>query len=148
MLTSGTDHRSLRAGGLVKQSGDGDLRWILGEIEQHHKDVLVGLLCAWRIGVDLFLLNDDAFRNRIPTAIETKIHQNALGKLILIGHFFAPRIRNFGPRDLAKFGLDREQLLTTVTKLEAMTAERFTASGTIEKLTEYISRAQKAIGGI
>jgi hypothetical protein len=144
MLTSGIEHRSLNAGREVKQSGDGDIRWILGEIEQHHKDVLVGLVYSWKLAGDLFLLNDNAFRNRIPTPAEAKIHQNALGKLILIGHFFSVRIRNFGPRDLARFGLERDRLLASVAELEGMSAERFTASGTIERLSEYISRAQKA----
>jgi hypothetical protein len=55
--------------------------------------------------------------------VEIVIHQKFLINLILLGHFFAPRIRNFGPDDLERFGLERDWLLAAITELEELAEE-------------------------
>jgi len=103
---------------------DNALESLLDEIEQSHRDVLAGLVYSWMLAVNLWRMGDDKLLDRAPGPVEIEIHQNFLSNLIVLGHFFAPRIRNFGPDDLAKFGLERDRLLAAITELEAMAQER------------------------
>jgi hypothetical protein len=100
------------------------LESLFDEIEQSHRDVLAGLVYSWAIAVGLFRIADHGLLDRVPTPEEAETHQKFLNDLVLLGHFFAPRIRNFGPDDLAQFGLERDRLLALITELEEMAEER------------------------
>jgi hypothetical protein len=109
----------------VKQLDEAfDIQSAFDEIEQNNRDVLAGLVYSWVLAVNLWQLGDDALLDRIPTPVEVEIHEKFLSQLIKLGHFFAPRIRNFGPDDLAQFGLKSDGLLALITKLEEMAEER------------------------
>jgi hypothetical protein len=97
---------------------------LLNQLEQAHRDVLTGMLYSWAIAVNLFRIGDHALLDRVPSPAEVKTHEKFLSDLIKLGEFFRPRIKDFGPDDLERYGLERGSLLTTITELEEMTQER------------------------
>jgi hypothetical protein len=101
-----------------------DIKSAFDEIERNHRDVLAGLVYSWILAVNLWRLGDDALLDRIPGPVEVAIHQKFLADLILLGRFFAPRIRNLDADDLAQFGLRQEGLLLIITELEEIAVER------------------------
>ena len=97
---------------------------VFDELEQNHRDTLTAMVFTWALAVHLFHIGDQALLDRIPTPEEIKTHEKYLDNLIKLGEFFRPRIKDFGPDDLAKFGLERRRLLATITELEEMSEER------------------------
>lgn len=55
--------------------------------------------------------------DKVPRTEEIETHQKYLHNLIRLGEFFRPRIKNYGPGDLGKFGLERGMLLATIAEL-------------------------------
>jgi hypothetical protein len=139
MPISGTDRLALSVDSAQQLDDAFDLPSALNQIEQSHRDTLTAMLCAWNVAANLVQLSADSLAHRVPTPVEARIHQSFLNKLIMLGEYFRPRIKDFGPDDLARYGLDRDQLLTTITELEEMTEGR-SASAMIAKLTRYLER--------
>lgn len=103
---------------------DDALESVFDEIAQNHRDVLSVVLFTWALSVRLFHLGDQALLDRIPAPEEIKTHKKYLDTLLAIAEFFRPRIKDFGPDDLAKFGLERRRLLATIAELEQLSQER------------------------
>jgi hypothetical protein len=112
MSTSGTDPEIAAAGQDAEQADDAfDLNLAFREIERSHKNVVMALVYTWVLGANLLQLNNDALAERVRTPAETKIYQSFASSLTAVGHFFAPRIQNLNPDDLARYGLERDRLL-------------------------------------
>ena len=136
--------RPLKSSCKLKPADDAfDLPSALNQIEQSHRDTLTAMLYAWNVAASLFQLSAAALAARIPPPAEANIHQSYLNKLIMLGEYFRPRIKDFGPDDLSRYGLDRSRLLTTITELEEMTEGRST-SAILAKLTRYLAHPRTA----
>jgi hypothetical protein len=101
-----------------------DIEAVFDEIAQNHRDTLTAMIFTWDLAVRLFYVGDSALLDRIPTPEEIETHQKYLNNLIRLGEFFRPRIKDYGPDDLAKFGLERGMLLATIRELEELSQER------------------------
>jgi hypothetical protein len=101
-----------------------DIESVFDELAQSHRDTLTAMIFTWDLAVRLFYIGDSALLDRIPTQEEIKTHKKYLDNLIRLGEFFRPRIKDYGPDDLAKFGLERGMLLATIRELEDLSQER------------------------
>jgi hypothetical protein len=97
---------------------------VFDELAQNHRDTLTAMIFTWDLAVRLFYVGDSALLDRIPTPEEIKTHEKYLNNLIRLGEFFQPRIKDYGPDDLAKFGLERVMRLATIRELEQLSQER------------------------